>query len=755
MRIQYAVVFVFLILALAGCAVTAYRSRKTYSRQVSRLLIALLPPVIGNLIIIISRNAVLSEIGYYVYFIGMDCVVITSLIFARDYCEVSAKYRKMHTAVFLLCSADVIQFLLNPFLHCAFTLEQTEIEGYAYFNFIPHFGQTYHRILDYAIVLSVVVILFMKMIRTPRIYAERYSVVLAVTVLTALWQTIYIFSRIPINRSMLSFGFYGIAIFYFALFYRPMRLLDRMLANIASEMPEAVLFFDAGSRCIWANSAALSLLTLKENTLEDAIERLNALFGNLDYSCTEWCARRSIMTDGEPKYYVLEMHVVEDTKRKTAGSFLSIRDNTEEQLRLKKEFYNATHDNLTALYTKEYLFEQIRSVVESSPDTRFVVGYMDVKNFKFVNDVFSRSFGDYALMMIAAWIRRMMPEQAIYGRLGGDTFGICLPADALDRAAVEDELSRFKVKDGSREYHLLIHLGLYEITEPELSVSVMFDRAHLALTKIKEEYQTHTAYYDDALRGEVLWSQHISSHLADAIANRELVPYLQPIVDTQGRVVGAEALVRWIHPEDGFLPPGKFVPLLEKNGMIVEVDKYMWRCACEILARWKQEGRDLFLSVNISPKDFYFLDVNAYITDLVAEFGIEPKKLRIEITETVMMNESDDRMNVLSRFREAGFIVEMDDFGSGYSSLNLLKDMPVDVLKLDMKFLNRSENSEKAKTILRNIIKLSEELGITALTEGVETEMQYQMLLSMGCVLFQGYHFAKPMPAADFDASYS
>ena len=185
--------------------------------------------------------------------------------------------------------------------------------------------------------------------------------------------------------------------------------------------------------------------------------------------------------------------------------------------------------------------------------------------------------------------------------------------------------------------------------------------------------------------------------------------------------------------------------------MIVEVDKHMWRCACEILARWAKKDLDFFISVNISPKDFYFMDVAGEIGKLVKEFDIEPSKLRLEITETVMMNNSEERMKILSGFRAAGFIVEMDDFGSGYSSLNMLKDMPVDVIKIDMKFLNRTQNDSRAKTIMQNIMQLSDDLGLISLTEGVETQEQFEMLTNMRCKMFQGYYFNKPMPVGDFE----
>ena len=194
-----------------------------------------------------------------------------------------------------------------------------------------------------------------------------------------------------------------------------------------------------------------------------------------------------------------------------------------------------------------------------------------------------------------------------------------------------------------------------------------------------------------------------------------------------------------------------FVPVFENNGMISEVDQYMWQCACEILARWEKEGIDRFISINISPKDFYFMDVAEVIKNLAKQYSISPGKLRIEITETVMMADINTRMSLLHDLKQNGFYVEIDDFGSGYSSLNMLKDMPVDLLKIDMAFLSKSNNEQKAEKIIHNIINMSYDLGISPLSEGVETEAQYHMLSQMGCQLFQGYYFAKPMSVTDFE----
>ena len=390
-------------------------------------------------------------------------------------------------------------------------------------------------------------------------------------------------------------------------------------------------------------------------------------------------------------------------------------------------------------------------MIHREPDRRWLVIFHNIKNFKIVNDVFGTEFGDHVLRRVAVWISSDMPEDTVYGRLAGDTFGVCMPAEGFDEALIEKALTGAVIRQGSFEYAVQIHLGIYEVTDPEMDVSVMFDRARLALSTIQDNYQKHVAWYDETMRTDVIRRQQLSGQLTDAIAKQQVVPFLQPVTDRSGAVAGAEALVRWIHPERGLLSPAVFVPVFEENGMIAEMDRSMWRSACEILAAWSATHPDLFISVNISPKDFYFMDVAAEIRGLVKEFGLAPEKLRLEITETVMMTDEEKHLAVINELRSAGFLVEMDDFGSGYSSLNMLKDIPLDVLKIDMKFLSRSAEEAKTKRILQSIVSLAEDLGYVSVIEGVETEEQYRLLADMGCRLFQGYYIAKPMDAESFE----
>ncbi len=754
-RIGFSAVFTLVVIALIYCALKCLRSHRAIGKAVGMLDLALIPPLIGNLMIIGTSIKPLAIIGYYIYLLGMNVGMLFLVNFTDRYCQGIGNGQQKPTVVYVALALDTVQMFLNPFFGHAFSVEPVDVQGKDYYRLVPHFGQIIHRIVDYGVFVAVLLIFILASVKTAKLYRERFLVVLAAMLLIGLWQTFYIFSRTPVDRSMIGYGIFGLLITYFSIYYRPLRLLDNMLSNIASNITDGLLVFDQLGKCIWANKRAFEILDVEESDLDSIPDALTKLFGKRDFKTSDWSYSAVIGTGENARYFTIENRSINDHSRKVAGAYLNIRDNTEQQRRVRQELYTSTHDILTGLYTKQYFFECVRKTLVQNPNIQYTAIFVDVKNFKIVNDIFSTAFGDKALQHIAEWIKNDMTEKCVYGRLAGDTFGVFIPKDefAVQREHVEKDLESFIVTDGKAEHQLLIHLGIYDVKNTSLDVSVMFDRAHLALSQIKGDYKNHIAYYDDTLREIVLWDQRITAELHDALKENQIRPFLQPITDNSGKVIGAEALARWIHPELGFLPPYKFIPVFERNGMIVEVDRHMWRSACEYLSQWKTDRPDLFISVNISPKDFYFIDVAAEIKSLVAEYGIDPSKLRIEITETVMMNDSEEKFTILKTLRKAGFIVEMDDFGSGYSSLNLLKNMPVDVLKIDMKFLaGTGEDEQRAQTIIKNIIRLSDELGIASLTEGVETEQQFSELAHMGCVMFQGYYFAKPMPVEEFIA---
>ena len=734
------------------CSRIARRSGKDTGQAAGILLMCLIPPVIGNGIIILSRNETLSLIGCYSYYLGMDLVMAALLHFTFVYCRTKWPSQRSRNLVYGALTVDVIQLALNPIFHHAFDIKATAVDGRLYYQMIPHLGQTFHRVVDYALLAGIMIIFIIRLVKAPRLQTERYSVILITMIVVTVWETSYIFSGTPVDRSMIGFGVFGLMVFYFSVYHRPMRLLDRMLGSVVSEQPEAMFFFDAAEKCLWMNPAGQAFLGLTEAETEEAGNALERKFGSRHKGEDQWSDPVVMTENGETKYYELSKRPLIDTKRKMNGFYISVRDDTKERLALEQKLYQARHDRLTGIYTRDYLHEKTRELLAAEPKTSYLIIYVDISDFKLLNDLYGHDYGDLALRQTAEWISGDLSERAACGRLGGDTFGVCVPEEEFRQEEVEQKLARFAISDGTTEREILIHVGIYRACDREMEVSVMYDRAHLAQMSIKDDYHTVIAWYEDELREKVMRNRQISSELKGALEDGQIRPWFQPIVNREGKTIGAEALVRWVHPEEGIRPPAEFIPVLEKNGMISEVDRLIWRKSCEVLKRWQAEEKDLFLSVNISPEDFRLMDVAGELKHLAQEYGIDPGKLRLEITETVMMDETEKRRGILQELRDSGFSVEMDDFGSGYSSLNMLKDMPVDVLKIDMVFLRQSREAGRARTIVRQIIALAKELGITSLTEGVETEDQYGKLREMGCELYQGYYFARPMPLEELES---
>ena len=410
-----AAVLFLLAIALAVCSIKARKSGKAIGNSVANLIASLIPPVTGNMLIILSSNYTLSLIGCYVYYVGMDFVMIYLLQFTVSYCKLGSKqawHRYLACALLLL---DALQLILNPFFGHAFTTEIILVDGRPYYSLVPLVGQNIHRILDYGVLGVVFIVFILKFIRSARIESERYSVILAAMVVFTAWESIYIFSGAPMDRAMLGFAVFGLLVYFLSIHYRPLRLLDSMLAHMASELPEALFFFNSTNQCIWANSKAIKLAGLEEDNYENASEKLSQLFD--EYS-DEKSERYTACTNDKSKSFVFEKHNVNDDKGRQIGSFLSVRDNTEEQEALKKEVYNATHDSLTSVYNRAgYNF--LLSTLDLSKTYLLVI---DVDEFKEINDMYGHEIGDKVLLKITDTLKHYFRSDDYICRIGGDEF---------------------------------------------------------------------------------------------------------------------------------------------------------------------------------------------------------------------------------------------------------------------------------------------------------------------------------------------
>ena len=409
-------------------------------------------------------------------------------------------------------------------------------------------------------------------------------------------------------------------------------------------------------------------------------------------------------------------------------------------------------DEKTGLLNKVAFCNAASRFMNDCHGTQCAILRWDVDGFKVLNDVYGISEGDRYLRVIGDHLKNYDFDKMIFGRWVADHFVGCMKIEDFNCNKMLEELERV-IKSADFGFDIITRMGVYIVEDPSIDVSLMCDRALMALKSIKGDYSNRVAFYDEAMRANLIEEQQITNEMESALKDGHFVVYLQPQINyTTGKLHGAEALVRWKHPTKGLIPPAKFIPIFEKNGFITHLDMFVWEEACRMLRRWIDAGHTpVPISVNVSRIDIYSLRLTEHFKNLLEKYDLDPEMLRIEITESAYIDSPSHLINSVERLRDAGYCVEMDDFGSGYSSLNTLKDVPFDMLKLDMKFIDSNSNDSKGGSILSSVVGMSRRLNLPVLAEGVETKAQADYLKSIGCLYMQGYYFSKPVPEYEFE----
>lgn len=432
-----------------------------------------------------------------------------------------------------------------------------------------------------------------------------------------------------------------------------------------------------------------------------------------------------------------------------------IRHRLENTIRLRETAAianQAERDELTGLYNKRYFTEKVEERLRENTGERYNLLCLGVERFKLVNATYGIKKGDDLLRYIAGLLLEAAGERGICAHFNADAFFACLP---YKKVYTEEDfepwlrrLSQFPI-----DMDIRVHCGIYEIKDATLSVDVMCDCAQLAADKNRGKYDTCFSYYDDSIQKQMMEEQFITTSMQAGLDQHQFQVYYQPKYDLHTEMVaGAEALVRWMHPERGFMSPGSFIPLFEKNGFITQLDRYVWEQACVDIRGWMDSGMPpVPVSVNVSRADIFNPKLCEILTGLVEKYQIPMPYLHLEITESAYTDNPEQIVEVVGRLHDLGFVIEMDDFGSGYSSLNMLAELPVDILKLDMRFVQTESTNTSGRGIMSFVISLAKWMKLSVIAEGVETAEQIISLRSMDCNFVQGYYYAKPMPKADFE----
>lgn len=434
------------------------------------------------------------------------------------------------------------------------------------------------------------------------------------------------------------------------------------------------------------------------------------------------------------------------------GSYLgTTRENAAVYAKLE---YRLNYDSLTKAYNRYGFYKNAQKLIKEHTDTEYCLILSDIKSFKLINEIYGENIADKILIDEVNIIRQKMKGNSVLGRLNGDIIAMVIPKEYLSEKEFSDMIKLLSDRYSNKNFRLHIYLGVYYIKDVNETIRQMVDKVSLVIMKSKGNMSNYILYYDENSYRNDIFKQQLIGEFETALNENQFCMYLQPQTDKDGNMLGAEALIRWNHPNMGLIMPGAFIECFEDAGLIYRLDNYIWEEAAKQLKIWKDSGYNYYISVNISAKDFYHIDVYQTFKNLVSEYGIDTDKLHIEITETALSEDKQAAHKTIERLHNEGFIIEIDDFGSGYSSFNFLKDVCADVIKIDRVFLKKSSHEERGEQILRSIISLSHDIGMDVITEGVENVDQLSMLAKMNCDWFQGYYFSKPVTVGDFEEKY-
>ncbi len=412
--------------------------------------------------------------------------------------------------------------------------------------------------------------------------------------------------------------------------------------------------------------------------------------------------------------------------------------------------YLAEYDDLTGIYNKNKFFQESGELLKENVDVKFVVVRLDINRFSLINDFFGNKEGNRLLKYIADHITMFFDTQrkCVFGRIESDVFGMCIALEHKDQIYYVLDRIANDIKSYHINFDVVPTFGIYEIEDHDMPVDRILDRANLAAKQCKGNYIKNYAFYDDAMGKMREKEQEIINEMNEALETNQFVLYLQPkcsLLDHSS--VGAEALVRWLHPKKGMIMPNEFIPIFESNGFITKLDFYVWEQACILIKKQLDtKNHAMPISVNVSRVNIYSPNFVSCLCKLTEKYQVPTSLLHLELTESAYTDNPQIMKDTIKRLQSKGFIIMMDDFGSGYSSLNILKDISVDVLKIDMRFLSDTEKSDRGRNILESVVRMAKWLSIPTVVEGVETKEQVDFLTSIGCEYVQGYYFARPMP---------
>ncbi len=707
------------------------------------------------LVFMSARTYTIAMLFDGLYFACTDWLCFFMMLYVYVYIGRKRRLKGIIYSLAPLVVIDTVSLIINVRTQHSFNLEWTKALSNGFYWSCTFKRLHYvHLGLCYIMVLTTIIRLGEKAVKAPYSYKKNFFGILAAFLVVIVVNIFCYVHNLPVDFSVLLYPLLAAFIYCFALYSIPYHLLRQSLSNVNENINDAILYFNINKDCIYKNTKAEGLFSVNGQFSENmAIE----LFLKHKGCAPKENARHPVeyfYVNGAERQFEIECENI-FYGYSHIGSYLKLTDKTDEIEKFLEQKFLTIHDGLTGAYNREHFFELCDKRIKKSPGEKNLMMATNIRQFKLLNEIFGEETGDQILIRMVTTAKTFTLHDSLIGRIGDDRFALFCKKEFFKESLINVFLDSAQEVLGNSMYKINLCVGICETQGTEESAQVLYDKAQLSIKKLGDDYQKHFAYYDSDLMDELLREKQIVTEFESALKSGQIHMYLQPIMDSQERVTGCEALARWNNPDHGLLLPEVFIPVLERTGLIHKLDTYIWEEAAKKLSQWRKEGEEnIEIFVNVSSKDIFYIDIADSFKQLLLKYEFDPKNLKIEFTESALPNNLKDAVTLFEKLKKMGFCIGIDDFGHGYSSLNFLKDINADFLKMDMVLLQKTENEKRAKIILSFISQISHALGMHLISEGVETAGQFAFLTQLGCPYFQGFYFSQPFTVDEFEDRY-
>ena len=652
---------------------------------------------------------------------------------------------------FILCFIDSVLLLANARVNVIFDLVPAHTKaGFFYWGieYTSKFG--FHKLVCAILSFSSLALLISSIVKAPSYNKVKYVTILTSESLVLIANYVFNSLNLPLNISLLMLVASSIFIANYVNKDFSAPVLIGPLSAITESINDIIFCYDSSENLIYANSAAKNVFKKSNDNLENFAKEFRQNF--LKNRPTELSLK---LENGEERYYITEYKDF-FISNSNIGSYLRLQDKTKETLESRRKNYIATHDLLTGLFNRSGFFKKMQEALYQNTFKNPILICTNIKDFKLINTIYSEQVGDSVLQNQTEVMKRLPGhKKSIIGRIADDKFAILMEKQDFDKDIFEEVFNEVSCIIEKTLYNIQIVAGIYEIYDKKDTVQSIYDKAKISLDAIKDSDNQIFSFYNPSMMEKMLKEKDIVNDFEKSLNEKQFSIQLQPVIDNDGNVLGAESVVRWNNPKYEDLTPSSFLDVLERTSLIYKLDVYVWELVAKKLHEWKERGfADRFISVNVSSKDKFFIDIIKTFSELIKKYDISPQNFKVEIRETAMLENPEKTIAIFSQLKKLGIKVYIDNFGTGFSSLNVLKDFIADGIKMDTSFLSESKVSGKNKIILQTMISMSSDLGMEFNAKGVESENQMLALSKMDCKLFQGFYFSKPLPVKTYEAKY-